>query len=132
MADIESGLFAFLTANTGISALVGARIYPLKIPEGATLPALVYHKINGPSEHSKDGDMSLNHPRFQLTCWATKYADAKAVRTAVATALNGFVNGSTMGGAVVVDQIIVDNDADLFDPQTLEFGASIDAIIWHQ
>jgi hypothetical protein len=92
---------------------------------------LVYHKISGHSEHSKDGDMKLNYPRFQITCWANKYADAKAVRTAVVAALNGFTNGSVMGGAVVVDQVITDNDADLHDPQTLEFGASVDAIIWH-
>jgi len=130
MSDIESGLFAFLEANAGITALVGTRIFPLRVPEGATLPALVYHKISGPSAHSKDGDMSLNHPRYQFTVWADKYADAKAVRTAVNAALNSFVNGSTMGG-IVVDQIIAENDADLHDPQTLEFGASIDATIWH-
>lgn len=131
MADIESGLVAFLGADAGIKALVGTRIYPLRIPEGAAEPALVYHKISGPSEHSKDGDMSLSHPRFQLTCWANKYADAKAVRTAVVTALNGFTNGAAMGG-VVVDQVIVENDMDLHDQQSLEFGASIDAILWHQ
>lgn len=131
MADIESGLFAFLSANTGIQAVVGTRIYPLRVPEGATLPALAYHKVSGPSEHSKDGDMSLNHPRFQITCWAATYAAAKAGRTAVSAALNGFANGSVMGGSVVVDQVIVENDMDLHDQTTLEFGASTDAIIWH-
>jgi len=129
LADIESGLFNFLNTSAGITALVGTRIFPLKITEGAAIPALIYHKISGPSEHSKDGDMGLNHPRFQITCWAKTYSDAKAVRTAVTAALNGFANGGTMG--VVVAQIIVENDADLFDPQTFEFGASIDAIIWH-
>lgn len=131
MADIEAGLFAFLSADAGISAVVGTRIYPLRVPEDATLPALAYHKISGPSEHSKDGDMNLNHPRFQFTCWADKYADAKAGRTAVVAALNGFANGGTMGGAVVVEQVIVTDDMDLHDPQSLEFGASVDAIIWH-
>jgi hypothetical protein len=130
MADIESGLLAFLVGNTGLTALVGTRIYPLRVPEGAALPALVYYKISGPSEHSKDGDMNLNHPRFQFTAWANKYGDAKAVGTAVTSALNAFANGSSMGG-IVVAQIIVENDTDLHDPQTLEFGASLDATIWH-
>lgn len=131
MADIESGLFTFLSTNAGLEALIGQRIYPLRIPENATLPALAYQKVSGPSEHSKDGDMSLNHPRFQLTCWADKYADAKAVRTAVMAALQSFANGGSFGGGPVVDQIIVENDADLHDPASLEFGASVDAIIWH-
>lgn len=74
--------------------------------------------------------MGLNHPRFQLTAWSTKYAEVKAVRTAVVAALNGFTNGASMSG-VVVAQIIVENDMDLTDPQTFEFGASIDACIWH-
>jgi uncharacterized protein DUF3168 len=131
MADIEAGLFTLLSTNAGISALVATRIYPLRIPEGATLPAVAYHKVTGPRTHSKDGDMSLSHPRFQVTCWAKDYSDAKAVRDAVIAALDGFTDGGTMGG-VVVDQVIVENDLDLLDNQTLEFGASIDAIIWHQ
>lgn len=74
--------------------------------------------------------MALNHPRFQITCWAVHYAEAKAVRTAVTNALQGFTNGGLMG-TVAVAQVIVENDADLHDPQTLELGASVDAIIWH-
>lgn len=128
-SDIESALYAFLAADAGVIAQVGDRIFPVRIPEGATLPALVYHKVSDPSLHSKDGDMNLNRPRFQFTAWADKYADAKAAIKAVRTALQGYT-GPTLQG-VTVPEIICDSEQDLNDPQSLEFGASLDAIVWH-
>lgn len=128
-SDIESALFAFLAADAGVSGLVASRIYPVRIPEGVALPALVYHEVSGPRIHSKDGDMSLAHPRFQFTCWADKYSDAKAVIKAVRSALIGYA-GPTLEG-VTVPQIVIDNEHDLEDSQSLELGVALDAIIWH-
>lgn len=128
--DVEGGVYQFLVNSGLVTAVVGSRIFPLRIPAKTTLPALIYQKISGPSEHSKDGDMQLGNPRFQFTCWASTYDDAKTVIKAVRAALVGFTNGAAMGG-VTVAQIIVDSDNDLHDPETLEFGASLDAIIWY-
>jgi hypothetical protein len=134
MADIEAGVYSFLSTTTGITNLVGTRIYPVRAPERLAgelaLPVLVYQKISGPSEHTKDGSAHFAFPRFQFTCWAPKYSDAKAVRTAVQAALEAFTNGASMGG-VVVSEIIVMNDNDLHDPVSLDFGAALDATIYH-
>lgn len=128
-SDIEGALYAFLAADAGIVAAVGDRIFPMRAPEGQTQPFLVYHKVTDPSYHSKDGDMNLAHPRFQITAWAGKYGDAKAAIAAVRAALIAYT-GPTLQG-VAVPEIICDNEADLQDPQSLEYGASLDAIIWH-
>jgi len=127
-SDIESALYAFLAADAGVTAAVGSNIFPVRAPEGVT-PVLVYHKVSDPSIHSKDGDMNLAHPRFQITAWAGKYADAKAAIKAVRTALQGYTGPMLQG--VAVPEIIVENEQDLNDPQSLEYGASLDAIVWH-
>lgn len=132
-SDIESAVFAYLAATSAITSLLGTQsaesIYPMRAPESATLPILIYCKVSGHSVHSKDGDMNLAYPHFQITCWAKEYIDAKAVQAAVRTALNNYA-GPTLEG-VAVAQIIVENEQDLSDPTTLEYGASLDAIVWH-
>lgn len=132
-SDIESAVFAYLATQPAITSLLGTQsaesIFPKRAPEGAALPMIVYRKISGRSLHSKDGDMNLAYPTFQITCWAKEYAEAKAVLAAVRTALNAYT-GPTLEG-VAVPQIIVENESDLDDPQSLEYGASLDAIVWH-
>lgn len=132
-SDIESALFAFLAGTPSITTLLGTAsgdsIFPMRAPAGAVLPFVVYHKLSGRSVHSKDGDMGLAYPHFQFTCWAKEYQDTKAVLTAIRNALNGYT-GPTLQG-VAVAQIITENEQDLNDPATLEYGASLDAIVWH-
>lgn len=132
-SDIESAIFAFLATTPAITTLLGTAsaqsIFPMRAPEGASLPFVVFHKVSGRSVHSKDGDMNLAYPMFQFTAWAKEYEDAKAVQTAIRNALNAYV-GPTLQG-VAVAQIITDNEQDLNDPSTLEYGASLDAIVWH-
>ena len=132
-SDIESALFAYLSTTSAITSLLGTQsaesIFPMRAPEGAALPFLVFHKVSGHSVHSKDGDMNLSYPHFQITCWAKEYADTKAVDAAVRAALNAYT-GPTLEG-VAVAQIIVEDERDLSDPETLEYGASLDVIVWH-
>lgn len=132
-SDIESAIFAFLAGTSSITDLLGSTsaesIFPVRAPQGALPPVLVYQKIDGPSIHSKDGDMHLAHPRFQFTCWAAKYAEAKAVITALRNALNAYT-GPTLQG-VNVSEIITTDEHDLSDPVSLELGVALDAIFWH-
>ena len=132
-SDIESAIFAYLATTSAITSLLGTgsaeSIFPMRAPEGALLPYLVFHKVSGHSVHSKDGDMNLSYPHFQFTCWAKEYEDAKAVDAAVRAALNSYA-GPTLEG-VPVAQIIVEDERDLSDPATLEYGCSLDVIVWH-
>ena len=133
-SDIESAVFAFLASTPAITSLLGTQsaqsIFPLRAPEGSALPVLIYHKVTGPSLHSKDGDMHLAHPTFQFTCWASKYAEAKAVIAAVNAALNAYV-GPTLQGINVPEIIVEDDGRDLSDSQSLEYGVALDACVWH-
>jgi len=132
-SDLESALVAFLMAQTSVTSLLfngDQSIFPLRADKDARLPVLVYQRIDTPSIHSKDGDMMLAHPRFQITGWGAKYSDARAVIAAVRAALNAYVPPSFEG--VNVAEIIVEDERDHSDPESLEYGRSLDACIWVQ
>lgn len=87
-ASIEEGLYTKLSGTTAVSDIVAARIYPLLVPQGGTLPAIVYQRISGEHEHSHDGISGLATARFQITSIAATYTAAKALAEQVRIALD--------------------------------------------
>jgi hypothetical protein len=117
---IESDLKAYLAADAAILALVGSRIYPLKLPQAPTLPALTYQKISGSRVTSLSGYSGLSHPRMQIDCWASTYEQVKDVAAAVVTALDAYP-GSIMN----------DDGRDNYQPDVELPRVTIDFTIWH-
>ena len=128
---IEEALVAYLTGYAGLSALIGTRLYPLRLPENPTYGAVTYHRISGPRVQSHSGPSGLAYPRFQFDCYATSYLGAKNVATQVRIALDGFKG--TMGGTsgVAVSSALSQNDRDFYDPATRTWRVSTDFIIGH-
>jgi len=126
---IEEGLHAYLVGHAGLTALVGARVYPLKAPDDAMYPLVVYQRISGPRVYSHDGASGLSHPRFQLTSWGEIYPDAKAVAKQVRLAMSGY--SGTMGDDVAVDACFLVNELDRYDQETKRWGIIQDYMIWH-
>lgn len=87
--SVEADLVAYLAVNAGVSALVGSRIYPLRLPERMTLPALRYQIITTLPRVAHTGDSELRQYRIQLSAHASTYAGAQAVAAALFTALHG-------------------------------------------
>lgn len=65
----------------------GKPVYSLSVPTNGTYPCIVYQRISSFTfrSHSKN---ELERPRFQVTCWANKYSDAKSLAESVKTALD--------------------------------------------
>ena len=85
--NVEQEIQNVLTADVTVSALVVARVYPLLMPQGATLPAIVYSRVA--SVPHDDLELTQNHERVrvQLDCWASSYSGAKTLAAAVRTAM---------------------------------------------
>lgn len=49
--SFESGLDTYLKAHVGLSALVGARVYPMTIPEGTTEDCVTWQVLPGRELH---------------------------------------------------------------------------------
>ncbi len=120
---IEQTLRSYLLAQPAIAALIGERVYPLVLPQGAALPAITYQRISSVRESSHEGPSGLAHPRFQLNCWSGTYAGARAMADAVRPSVNAT---RSLGQAT----FLVD-DHDDYDPETGLYRVILDVILWH-
>lgn len=107
---IEDGLVALLLADSGVSALVGTRIYPLKLPQDDGLPAIRFQRISGERVRTLDGPTGLVRPRIQIDAYGKTYAEAKAVAEAVEALLDGY---SGPAGTDQIEAVSLETDRDL-------------------
>lgn len=101
MADIGVALRAKLATDGTVPGLVSARIYPHRLPQGATLPAVVYHRVGGADEAGLDGLHGICHQRLQIDCYAATRLVADQVATAVRDAIAGDSGRGTWGTVFV-------------------------------
>ena len=75
--EIEAALVSYIKSVPEITALLGegdaCRIYPLKLPQDPTYPAVTYQVVSGSRHH----DMDIAYPRIQYTTFAGTYSQAK-------------------------------------------------------
>jgi len=128
--NTEESLATRLEATAALTALVASRIYPVELPEQATMPAVTYRRIDTPTAHMlSEARSSWEYPRFQVTSWGATYASAKAVNAEVQTALDGFAG--TMGGVGgKVCWVTLISSYDLPDPVTGRKRVMSDFEIW--
>jgi hypothetical protein len=87
--SIETDLYTTLSNNSGVTALVGARIYPGLAPESIAKPYLVYELVFGERLNTITGVDDATRKRIQINCHASTYASSKSVSDAVEAALEG-------------------------------------------
>jgi hypothetical protein len=121
----EAGLFTFL-ATAGTTA--GNRVYPRKLPQGVTLPAMTYFKVSPGIEYTHSGESGQRTPRYQLDCWGADYMEARSLANEVITAISGY---SGMMGDETVMAAFIEGDRDEDDPASGRSQASLDVIIQH-
>lgn len=126
---IEQDLRSYLLAQSTINALIVDRLYPLRLPQGATLPAVTYQRIFGAQAVSHDGASDLGRARLQLDCWADTYAVMASLADALRAALSGYrgpmgANAST--GARVI------NILDASEPEPALWRRIVEIMLWHQ
>lgn len=112
MAELESVLYTRLTGFAGLAALVGARVYPLELPQAPTYPAVSYARVSGEREHGMTEDHGMAHPRIQVDSWATSYAGCLAVARQVRLALQRWADAAT--DPAVLDSFL-DNEIDTIE-----------------
>lgn len=83
----ETELYALLSGAPGLTALVGARIYPDAIPEDAVLPAVVYARASTEPVLSVSGHKFAETARLTISAWAKTRTSAAAVGDQVEAAL---------------------------------------------
>ena len=129
MADLETVLYTRLANYAGLTALVSTRVYPLRLPQNPTLPAVTFQRITGSREHGMTADHGMAHPTLQVDSWGETYASARAVAVQVRTALSRWSDATT--DPVVLD-VFASDERDMDEADVKLFRVSQDYQIWHR
>lgn len=135
MIDIDIALVTRLTTTAAVTALIGTRMHPLRLPDTPAFPAITYQAISAPINATMDESSgnALTHARYQVDCWAINYAGSVALAKAVFDALHGFSGVVTKGADTFTIQACLrvdkrQND----DPETSLWWCSQDFVLWYQ
>lgn len=115
---IQEDIYKLLSEDSGVKAIVSTRIYPVEIPQGINVPAIVYETDITPIK-SLDGESGIDNGNIEITCWAKDYKTVHLLAAAVRAA---FV-GSKIG-------VITGNMQDTIDPETRNYGVIINVSAW--
>lgn len=125
-SSIGELLRAFLLADTTVANLVGTHMYPLRLPQKPTLPALVYQRISGERIGQFKGLASAAEPRYQIDAWTDPntggVSGALALGSAVRQALEGFTgtwSDADSPGVSAFVQVRFITERDQFEPDIL-------------
>jgi hypothetical protein len=113
-------MVAWLQAQTAISNSVGTRIYPQKLPQRPTLPALTYSQVSAVRVRDLSGPAYKSRTRVSFSCWANTELAAHQLADALRQTLDDFYG--TSWGNVEVGHISLDNEFDLFEEEAGTVG----------
>ena len=136
---LGQGLYSFLAAAPTITALVGTPnnradsttgIFPLQMPEGTPLPALVIQEIAGTGIVTMDGASGLWTSRVQFDSYGKTLADAATLAKATRLLLEGM--NATLPDGTEVDVASVLHRQDDFEFAPFIFRALLELDFWYR
>jgi hypothetical protein len=95
---IESALKSYLSSVPALTSLIGTRLYPVTAPTDVAKPYCVYFKVSPNESYTHDGP-AYTEPRMQISIFADTYASAKAVESAIRTALHSWEHVTKIEGS---------------------------------
>ena len=113
----QSDIYAALTGNSPLAAVVSTRIYPEVAPGNATVPYVVYQTISTGGETTHDGARTWDSPTIQFTVWAK----TKALAISTAALLRAVLDGKTLSGSSACS-LVCTNILGNYDPDSKLFG----------
>jgi hypothetical protein len=137
---IDGAIRAKILACTGVSALLGNRIYAEQGPQNPTFPYLVY-SLNDSRRHTtlNNGPKRSATAQYSVTLWATTRAGANSLASLItASAAEGGLDGfrGSLDGTVFAQMVSVANRTHgSFTSQSADesylYSASFDLTVFH-
>jgi len=127
--SIGKAVSAILTGDAAVAALVGTRVWPMRLKQGTLQTSITYQRISAARSHTHDGPVGLNGSRIQVDCWAATYGAADALATAVRRALDNY-EGTAAG--IRIQRVFLDDESDEFEEATDADRVRLDFIIHHE
>lgn len=118
---IEADIYTTLTNDAGVSGQVGTRVYPLDLPQNATLPAITYSEVSNTPLYSLGGENATQNSRFQFDCFAVDIDSANALGALLKTAMSN----AALFKSVRLSRL------PLFDDESEQYRLLQDFSIWY-
>ena len=94
-------LYYYLQNYAGLTALIGARIYPQRVPTGAALPAVDFSFSGRSPEYDQDGLDGENEVTVDFSCNADTLGEAVTIAAQLYAAMNIQMQAFGEGGNTV-------------------------------
>jgi hypothetical protein len=114
---IQDQIYSALVESSAVTAIAGSRIYPLRLPRDASLPAVVYFVPTTDAVNSLSGDSGVDNNSVQISSWARDYKTAHTLATAVRAALGGL-------------KAVIDDVSDEEDEETMNYCVVMSVRAW--
>lgn len=128
----EAVMYALMTGASSVTAIVGTRIYPVVLPEGKDLPALVLEHVSTyrPPVIDAYAGTHLTATRMQCNCLAVSHTVCRNLANAVRNAAQ-FQRGA-IAGVTVHSVLHAGEGPATFDAETGVFHQPIDFTVIYQ
>ena len=112
-----------LTGDATITGIVSTRIYPRRLPQNPTYPAIRYQRV---SNSATNGSTALRLSRWQIDCWAQTYEESQELAAAVKARLEEYSDTTETPG---IKQAYVVNELDDEDDDAKACRTMVDVML---
>ena len=137
--QIEQALYKRLSTYTDLTDLIGTKIYPALIPQGAVYPCMTYQRITTNFNHHLDGTNALEYTTIQFNIYHTTIANLCAVYDKVVSALQNYTATVTVNTeSIMIHSCQIINVFDSYDTNTLiytntqSYIRQLELVVWYR
>lgn len=87
MTTVQETLRTALISHAPLAALIGARVYPVRYPQGGLLPSVAYQRVSATREQALTNQIGGTRTWFQITVFGADYPSVNGVAVRVIEAL---------------------------------------------
>jgi hypothetical protein len=92
---IESKMVDVLLAASGVTAIIGTRIFPVVVKQTTAFPSLVYRRLpGGERTYSLAGSAGWTTVIVAIYAWASDYPTARSLANEVRKALDAYASNT--------------------------------------
>jgi hypothetical protein len=129
MTSVGDFIFSRLSASEDLSILVGDRIYPVKLPDNCSLPAISFQLVIGTPDEALDGPTGLHSDIYTIDSWSETQPEANAIANVVRQLLHG--HSQIIDSTLTIKGIIEWSTNELYDSESETFHLSSSCRIWY-
>ena len=109
-------IYNYLSNNAGITAIVGDRIFPQRVPTGDALPYLQFTFESRDPSYDQDGYDDFNFQQINFNCAGSTLKEASDLSNALFNAMDvQFIDIGPGGNTVYLNSTTLLSDFDDFD-----------------